>query len=108
MVLIFDPTFPIAFACGNDDVLIVVWDGVVQWLDSVDVEIRRHLGLTIASTAWCYRINGRRSLGACRGGVEADPSSGNLLLSEIDKTLRVYPISWFVHLNRNEVELQAQ
>lgn len=109
LVLILNPTFPIAFACGDDDVLVVVWDGVVQWLDSVDIEIRRHLGLTIASIAWCYRVNGHRSLGACRGGgEEANPCSGNLLLSETDKRLCVYPMSWFVHLNRNEVELQAQ
>ncbi|KAL8837940.1 MAG: hypothetical protein Q9176_005416 [Flavoplaca citrina] len=87
---ILDPTFPIAFTCGDDDVLIVEWDGVVQWLDSVDIEVRRHLDLTSASVAWCYGVNGQRSLGACRiGGEEVDPSSGNLLLSEIDKTLRI-------------------
>lgn len=57
-IFILDPTLPVALAGGDDDVLVVVRDGIVQWFDSVDGEVRRHLILTCAIITRCGGING--------------------------------------------------
>ena len=65
---ILNPTLPVALAGGDDDVLVVIRDGIVQWFDSVDGEVRRHLILTCAIITRCGRINGESSWrGSCEG-----------------------------------------
>ena len=50
--------------------LVVIRDGIVQWFDPVDGEVRRHLILTCAIIKRCGGINGESSWRGSRKGPD--------------------------------------